>query len=387
MKSRRQFMSLLAAALALPAAWSPAGVLTCPKCNYEIEAGQTACPHCEAPLLPAPARPEAPVAEPPATPVRSGRLGAEAARQMESLARQAAERGEVAEALILTRQAAGLALAAGATDRIGSLDQLDRTLGDALRLGTQRCVVCNGKGNRLTLYANFAGDINEQVVPNLRCPACGGDGTLRKVTTVERMQARMGEGQRDADTLLRSLHYTDLGGIWVPQDRADSLTPAELAALRGVVGRRCATCMGSGVFGCETCSGSGRAKCSGEGCVMGAAPCPECKGKRRISVTENKRTVQQSCRACKQTGVVNCPICAGRGWQPCLKCKGRGEQNCSVCQGKGQPAVCAKCTGRGLMECRNCKGTGEFRGAPCLVCKGGKEMLCPTCNGSGRKKR
>lgn len=387
MKSRRQFVSTLAVALTVPAGWVRARVLTCPKCNYEYDEGAVTCGHCGAPLpAAAPAGP-APETAPAAPVAATGRLDESAARQLESVARQAVTRNELAAGLLLGRQAAALAQAAGAVELATRLEDFDRSTGEALRAGQQTCPVCKGQRKRRMLFANFAGEVSEQIAPNMTCPACNGYGTLRRLLTADQMETRIGVGVRSSEGLLRSLRYTDLGGIWVPTAVSEKLAPRELAALRGSIGRRCPTCHGFGISGCDTCQGAGRTACTGEGCVMGQAPCPECAGKRRISVEENGRTIQKGCTACKQTGVITCQTCSGRGWEPCVPCSGRGEAPCSVCKGKGQPPVCAKCTGRGLTECRNCKGTGEIRGGTCPACQGGRQALCTTCNGSGRKKR
>lgn len=387
MKSRRYFVSALAAAIAVPAAWIRARVLTCPKCNYEYEEGQVTCSHCGAALPPPAAAAAAPVAAPaPAAPA-AGALDESAARQVEALARQAAERGDAAQSLLLARQALALAEAAGAAGMITRLEDLDRTCGNALRIGEQACPVCKGKGKRIMLFASFSGEVQQQTAPNLSCPACNGAGVLRRLATLDRLDKRMADGSRSADTLLRSLRYTDLGGIWVPRDKEEGLRPVDLAALRTSLGRRCPTCYGYGVSGCATCNGAGRAACSGKGCVMGQATCPECGGKRRVNVEENNHTFQRSCPTCKQTGVVTCTTCAGRGWEACAACKGSGELACKTCAGKGQPPICAKCMGRGLTECKSCKGTGDVRGSPCPACRGGRLTLCTTCAGNGRKKR
>ncbi len=363
MKSRRQFVTTLAA-LSLPAAWSRAAILSCPKCGHEYQEGQATCGHCQAALPATTATAPVPAAPVEAPPPDAQTLDIGAARQLESLA-----------------------MAAGAPEIAGRLEQSGRRLAESLRFSTQSCPVCRGKGKRLMLFANFAGEIQEQTAPNLACPLCNGAGTVRRQITKERADAGFGEAQRRLDALLRTLRYTDLGGLWVPLAVSEKLSATQMAALRVSLGQYCSGCHGFGVSGCEECGGAGRAACNGEGCVMGQRPCPDCGGKRKVTAADQNRSVQQSCRTCKQTGVVNCDTCAGRGWLPCEECEGSGNDNCSVCLGKGQTSVCGKCNGRGLVDCRNCQGSGQYRGATCTTCKGGKVTLCTSCTGSGRKRR
>jgi DnaJ-class molecular chaperone len=312
---------------------------------------------------------------------------AEAARQVGKVARQTAESGAAIVAAMLAQQAAALASGAGDSSLAREMDQFMREQGRSALSGQRTCPACKGDGKRKMLFANFEGEVHEQVAANMRCPVCEGRGTVRGQLSSDRAEARLVEGRRRADELLRALRYTDQGGVWIPEGAADRFGARQQAALRTSVARACTACFGLGGLGCTSCQGAGRDACDGDGCVMGQAVCPDCGGKRRMTAQENGRSLQQTCRTCRQTGIVNCPTCRGRGWRSCTTCVGQGSTSCKKCAGKGQATACTKCVGQGLVTCRHCDGTGSTRGAPCVACKGDKLALCTTCDGFGRRMR
>ena len=164
------------------------------------------------------------------------------------------------------------------------------------------------------------------VVLNLPCPDCSGDGECHSCS-----------GDGDCD----HCHGTGTCG-----------------SCHGT--KVCSLCHGTGQDDCFYCDGKGYVRCH---ICYGSGDCSNCNGlgwKRIAGKTQD------------------CPTCHGSG--NCTKCHGSGDLKCSICNGKGYDycvcytGKCMTCSGKGT--CNYCDGSGH-----CGECEGSNE--CSHCHGSG----
>lgn len=171
-------------------------------------------------------------------------------------------------------------------------------------------------------------------------------------------------------------------------------------------------------------------------CKDGRVECPQCKGKRRVTLTCEKCKgkgrfkppgavaggVTQKCTVCRGGGKLvgaACPTCKKVGKAPCSRCLGRpwwdrkclektcrsGNVPCPTCGGKAEIVPpCGECKGKGRVrspgaananvthKCRACDGKGKAEGQPCATCFGSPfgigRVPCKACRGedSGKPK-
>lgn len=339
-----------------------AAILLCPRCGHEVEPGLAICPHCQASLSAeaekAPKEPEAP----------SGPVISRAVISSELAAAQVAlKNDEPALAWLRARNAAGLLALAPDARLAGERAGIEReALG--LRERERVCPVCKGEGGSRQLFVTINGEANQQKTPGSKCPACGGQRVWRAYATAAQMDSAFVRAQRALFAAIRDAGWMNSGGVWLPPGTTNLTLHQQVAARRAVAGP-CETCRGAGATGCETCDGAGKTPCPDQGCVAGKVVCPDCHGTRRITETENGRTITRRCPNCRQTGVTDCPTCFGKSVLTCAACGGTGLRSCVTCRGSGEKALCKTCSGEGMRQGK--KG----------------EELCGTCGGTGRGKK
>jgi hypothetical protein len=264
MKSRRQFVTTLAVALTVPAAWVARGRAVLPQVRPRVPGRcRLSCGHCQRPrCLP---RPPRAAAEPaPAAPVAATPLAAQSliSARPGSWNRWPASsdgnEGMAAMALLLGRQAAALAHGGGGGGDWPA-DWRSPTAGCRSRCasGTRSARSASGKGKRLHAVRQLRGrgpgaDRAQPVLPR----SATATGTVRRLITKEQRRRRIRRGGSVAGwALLRTLRYTDLGGMWVPLrgvGEAGSATQTGRPA-RQSLGQYCPGCHGFGMSGCEEC--------------------------------------------------------------------------------------------------------------------------------------
>jgi hypothetical protein len=92
------------------------------------------------------------------------------------------------------------------------------------------------------------------------------------------------------------------------------------------------------------------------------------KGKIKCSKCDDG---YQPCYFCASTGLINkkrlfgsysapCPECKGSKKIRCLHCEGKGSAICSECKGTGRKYSCLSCLGTGRIKCSDCFGKGKI---------------------------
>lgn len=326
MKTRRFTLVALVATLCA-AAWAE-GLRICPSCGREDEAGVDKCPACGAALPPVAREspPPAPAAE--VAPTSSTPAFAEAAQDVAEARRCRAESPERALAIFE----------------------------NALAL----------------LAADVAGDFNARAAAAVakEIEALRTETKARKPSVEARRIARQ-RAAHEAALYFKSAGRVTCGRAWVPASWPESLTPAQIAAVRLSLPPPCRDCAGLGFEVCRTCNGRGKQTCRNPGCNQGWVY------DKSANDLSPKTAIKTRHR---------CPVCNGTTFSPCTTCNGVGAVICRKCGGSGEGPVCATCHGSGLVDCRECRRTARTARADgeCHVCKGTRQILCTKCGGDGR---
>lgn len=378
---------------------APSGSMFCPKCGTAIAGGTTApSPVPNPPAAPEPAAvAKLPVVSPAplptpaaAVPARSD-IGPAAAEGVRICAREGMQQlkdGHPEIAHVLLDNALALA----------SLhpDALTPEQGKTLLEGTRRCdeqlsrilgecPSCQGSGRasmNLTSLGGSAGATQSTMASSIRCRACGGSGRVMRRRTVAERKTAQAAGESAAETVFRTLGFTQEGNAWVPQSLAPLLDIRLRCRLRHAAASPCAQCRGFGGEDCRKCGATGYVPCKAKGCQEG------------FITEEATNTLDSKAAAIKKRKP--CPECGGTAKVPCATCQGRGMQTCTRCNGSGKRAVCATCGGDGYSPCRTCDGSGKAKArgradaspdTPCAVCDGSGLVFCRSCHGDGHAQR
>ena len=390
----------LLAILALPLLALAEDLLICPACRREAPPGSMFCPKCGAAIAGAqqqaddskPAAPPAAAPSPSATPATAsadiGKAATEGVQACAQAGMRQLQGGHPEIAHVLFDNA--LALASLHPDALTPeqgkklLEEI-RRCDDKLSRILGECPVCQGSGHasmNATSLGGPSGSTQTTVATGIRCATCGGSGrTLRRRTVAERKTAQA-DGAKGAETIFRTLGYTQEGNAWIPQALASALDVRLRCRLRHAAASPCGQCLGIGLEDCRKCGATGYVPCKAK----------NCKGGWIIEDSVN-RLDSKSASIKKRTP---CPECGGTTKVPCATCQGRGAQTCARCAGSGKRATCTSCGGDGYAPCKACDGSGKAKkqgkagastDAPCAVCGGEGIALCRSCHGDGHATR
>lgn len=375
-----------------------AGVLICPKCGYEYQAGTALCGHCGAELPAAPPSKPEPDDLPPARGGEAPVLSLEqdivnsgiVERELRS-AEHSLEQNRFWLAMMLGRNA--MALNELTSDSRGGRYQrilrVVETCKSKLRVAIRPCPICDGTGKQTILTLSLNAETEKRRV-NMPCPACHGRGSIKAATLLKDLRFGRARAIDDYVVLQKRKVFSELFGVWLPADVIPRLSTRQTVAMKRAFGGGCPECLGFGLSGCSSCDGTGLQICSEPSCVAGRAVCPVCKGtgteKRRNDDKKSSIVRKRRCPKCSGRGLITCETCRGRGFTPCAVCEGRKGIMCRKCEGRGLRPLCGKCDGKAYLECAKCMGTGAYRGNTCPKCNGEGITICTSCRGTGRKR-